>query len=271
MRLRYAFTAFLLASTLIGVTHFLYSPAPVGLQISGAPIIAASIKGVAIKGDASEQVLDQHEHPRKLMQMIQTAHQAAVLTAERIRSSHNEVQDTPDNALLNKALRFLKAAQDLSGIKSGFPADAELIGYLSIPNTETQVLSLELLLARPASENTRSEILAQAPLVKNDAKPLFFEIMEAETRGSSASHAEFMNTLLQSLQSDDINTVALTVQKLDRLSLTEDEFNRTVSSLCYIKKSPDLNRNWNEINSHLVEYHETRAFNDASPSQICGS
>jgi hypothetical protein len=194
------------------------------------------------------------------------------LCDQRPEKGYFDPYDTRLHTMLNQSLEFMKAARDSGEMHDGLPSRDELMRNLSVHNRETQILSMELLLdnaSGPPPDELRSQLLAQAPQIRNDAKPLYFELMSAASTASPEAHAEYVQALQQSLQNDDINTVTETVKHLDQLKVSESEFPKVVGSLCYIKRDPAVAHNWGQIDAYSNDYYERNSFNTQTPDQIC--
>lgn len=172
--------------------------------------------------------------------------------------------NTPGNRILNKALQYVKAAATTANL----PPPAFLLNNLRIQNPETQILSMELLVQEPPTPQLVQQILGDASLIHDQAKPVYFELMQDYSTDTTTSRGQFLNTYYQSLQTDDATTVTDTVAQMKDLTLTQGEFQQAIQQVCRFKSSPPV---WQQIDAGLVSFEESQNYTNApDPNQVCG-
>ena len=85
------------------------------------------------------------------------------LCDQRPKSGYFDPYDTRLHVMMNQSLEFLIAARDDAGVRNGLPERDELLRNFKVHNGETQLLSMELLMSGPPSDELREELMAQGP------------------------------------------------------------------------------------------------------------
>lgn len=236
------------------------------------------------QGDARELALRLRQDPAALDRVAGTARRLSRLMSECLldhlcdqgpEDGYFDPDRTPGHHILNKSLQTLQAVADTEGdVPHGghhsrqLPPPAALLRNLAISNPETQILSLELLAREPASDSLRQQLLSEAPLVRDEAKPIYFAVMQDLSRGSAQAHGQFVSTLYHSLRTDDPVTVTDTVDQLGKITLTRNEYQEAVHQLCRFRSTPPV---WRQLDAGLVSYAETQGYSSApDPDRVCG-
>lgn len=181
--------------------------------------------------------------------------------------------------ILLRALRFLEASQSTDNERNIiFPPHFlhidELLSCLKIHNEQIQNSTISLIISRPADANYNSHINTLIEksdlidLIKDDAKPLLFTLLEPWSRSSDKFRQKYLAQLSTSLHKDDIYTIVEVISKFDKFKLNLEELKQIIPSLCYVKTNKQIAHNWKTI-GHLIANYSGKLGTKLNIDEIC--